>query len=221
MAGLSACSITDGANGVRSPDEINCGMTRGGPFLSVRRHSCCPECGKRAPVAATVNALYVESAGADAPGGVEGVTGMIETPFSVPAPLEPTLASVLEYWQALKRGNASIPFWDDVKPSEVPCAPERLMLLDVFDKPLRFRLSDTVGQDIERRYGEEVRGLFIDEIEARTPFEYLSAQGSAAAETGAPTYYRHGGQGQPYSRLLLPLWGDGKIGMMLVAFTWA
>jgi hypothetical protein len=43
---------------------------------------------------------------------------------------------------------------------------------------------------------------------------------SATVEGRAPTYYRSG-DGAGYSRLVLPLWGDGRIGMLLVAYGFA
>ena len=101
------------------------------------------------------------------------------------------------------------------------------MLIDVFDRPLRFRL-DMVGQDIRERLGRDVIGKFLDEIDAPAPLQYLNSQASAAVESRAPTYYRHdshqerGSRGTDgYSRLLLPMWGDGRIAMLLGAITWS
>src|SRR6516165_1400348 len=57
-------------------------------------------------------------------------------PFSVPSKLEADLARVRAYWEGLKRGGAGMPFWDDVNLAALPGLSGRLMLLDVFDKPL-------------------------------------------------------------------------------------
>jgi hypothetical protein len=135
------------------------------------------------------------------------------SPFPL-AELEPELEAVRAHWQSLIRGANQMPFWDDLVPSALP---ERgLVLMDVFDKPPRFRFSNTVGAEPERRYGDEVRGLFADEIAPRDPFEYLNAQCAATIEGQQPTYYRSA----RYSRLIMPMWGDGRIGMLLVAFAW-
>ncbi len=43
--------------------------------------------------------------------------------------------------------------------------------------------------------------------------KFLRAQASATVEARAPTFYRGAG----YARMLLPMWGDGRIGMLLGA----
>jgi PAS domain len=148
-------------------------------------------------------------------------------PFLPPEKLETDLARVRTYWEGLKRGDATMPFLDDVNPSTIPDLSGRLMLIGVFDRPLRFRL-DMVGQDIRERLGRDVVGKFLDEIDAPAPLQYLNSQASAAVESRAPTYYRHGSRQERgsrgadgYSRLVLPMWGDGRIAMLLGAITWS
>lgn len=147
-------------------------------------------------------------------------------PYSVPKKIEPRLARVLAYWESLKRAENNMPFWDDVTMSSLPELADCLMLIKAFAKPERFRLQ-SVGQQLIDRYGEPVAGKFIDEMELRNPFEYLRSQCSATVESRAPTYYQHGPRNLEnlrvagsYSRLLLPLWGDGHIGMVLGAMYW-
>ncbi len=182
-------------------------------------------------------------------------------PYSVPLKLEADLARVRAYWEGLKRGDAGMPFWDDVNLAALPDLSGRLMLIEVFDKPLRFRFG-TVGEELKERYGADVVGRFSDEIEIHHPFQYLNSQGWATIESRAPTYYRHeatkrgssraadpfqylNSQGlatiesrapthyghevtesgssrarEGYSRLILPMWGDGRIGMLLGAVAW-
>lgn len=127
-----------------------------------------------------------------------------------------------DYWESLKRGDASMPFWDDVTLSSLPDLADRLMLVDVFEGPLRFRFN-TIGQNIRTQYGTNVTDKFLDEIEIRAPFEYLTAQSSATIESRSPAFYesvssrssaQHEGR---YARLLLPMWGNGRIEMMLGA----
>ena len=61
-----------------------------------------------------------------------------------------------------------------------------------------------------------MRGRFIDELVLSGPLEFLRSQCSAAVEARAPTFYRH--ESKPaYARILLPMWGDGRIGMLLGA----
>lgn len=147
-------------------------------------------------------------------------------PFSLPRKIDPVLARVRAYWESLERGENKMPFWDDFEISSLPDLADKLMLIDVFEKPERFRLN-SIGQQLTERYGETITGKFADEIESKNPFEYLTSQCSATIESRGPTYYQHGAaavqeSGGPvlYSRLLLPMWGNGHIGMLLAAFEW-
>jgi hypothetical protein len=139
------------------------------------------------------------------------------TPFAVPTPMASELIRVMDYWKGLLRGDATMPFWDDVKLGSLPDLVDRLILIDAFDSPQRFRLN-TIGRAIAAQYGANVIGKFIDEIDIKAPFEYLTAQASATIEGRGPTFYASGSsQGSSYARLLLPMWGNGRIEMMLGA----
>jgi hypothetical protein len=95
------------------------------------------------------------------------------------------------------------------------------MMVEATDKPVRFRIAfGLVGADIKQHYGHDLSGKFLDEIDIAAPLQFLQSQLSATVESRAPTYYR-GGDGAGYSRLVLPLWGDGRIGMLLVAYAFA
>jgi hypothetical protein len=140
-------------------------------------------------------------------------------PYAPPTRLSPDLARVHAYWRGLLRGTANMPFWDDAKLTDLPDLADQLLLVDVFDRPERFRIS-SVGKGLSL---ENVAGEFIDEVDLNSPLEFLRSQSSATVEAAAPTYYRREGGDQPslaraYSRLLLPMWGAGRIGMLLGAF---
>lgn len=137
-------------------------------------------------------------------------------PFPLPKTPERSLARVLAYWEGLKRADNDMPFWDDVKLSALPDLADSLLLMDVFALPERFRFR-TVGGGLAQRYGEAVTGKFIDELNLRAPFGYLRAQCSATVEARAPTYHV---DAAGYSRILLPMWGDGHISMLLGAVDW-
>jgi hypothetical protein len=144
-----------------------------------------------------------------------------QLPFPIPTKLSSGFRRILAYWQNLRRGENSVPFSDDVQLSSLPELADRLMLLDVFDNPQRFRFS-LVGKQIESRYGPELAGKFLDHIDAKVPFEFLSAQASATVEARTPTFFSNrtatgGGRHVGYGRLLLPLWGGGRVGMILGA----
>ena len=136
-------------------------------------------------------------------------------PFALPKALDKNLARVFAYWEGLERADNDMPFWDDVKLSALPDLVDSLLLIDAFVLPERFRFR-TVGKGLAQRYGEAVGGKFLDELELRAPFGYLRAQCSATVEARAPTYHADAG----YSRVLLPMWGDGHISMLLGAVDW-
>jgi hypothetical protein len=136
-------------------------------------------------------------------------------PYALPAHLSPDLARVRDYWKGLLRGGAHMPFWDDAKLSDLPELSDRLFLVDVFEQPERFRFN-TIGGALK---GEVLAGAFIDHADLDWPFDYLSSQASATIECAGATCYRQeaaeGARG--YTRLLMPMWGEGRIGMLLAA----
>jgi len=131
-------------------------------------------------------------------------------PFPLPDKLSPTLQRVFSYWESLERGENNMPFWDDVKLSALPDLADRLLLLNVFADPERFRVN-TLGQAFPD--STALRGKFLDEVALSGRLQYMRAQASATVEARAPTFYRATG----FSRILLPMWGDGHIGMLLGA----
>jgi hypothetical protein len=145
---------------------------------------------------------------------------MQSVPFALPEKLDRELAAVQSYWEGLKRGGNTMPFWDDLKLAALDGEGARLLLIDAFEQPERFRfnfLSDGL------KGAGNLKGDFLDTAALPHPFEFMRAQCSATVEGRAPTYYRNAGSdGAPgYSRLLLPMWGDGRIGMLLGAIAGA
>ena len=144
----------------------------------------------------------------------------MKRPFAPSRQLPPDLARVEAYWRGLLRGSAQIPFWDDFNPTELPDLEGRLFLMGVYSKPERYRF-DQVGRDLMQR-GREQEGLFADEAPPATPFEFLISQCAATTEAEAPTFYQHQPEAgrRPYQRLILPMWGDGRLSMLLGAVDW-
>jgi hypothetical protein len=134
-----------------------------------------------------------------------------DNPYPLPATLSPDLQQVASYWRGLKRADNSLPFWDDLKLSGLPGLAGQLLLLVVFDNPQRFRIN-TVGEAAGAQ-SASLRGKFIDEIATSGMLEDLRTQAGATVSARAPTFHR----GSNYARLLLPMWGDGRIGMLLGA----
>lgn len=136
-------------------------------------------------------------------------------PFAL-SDLEPELEALRRRWTALIRRHNDMPFWEDFSPAAEARLAGRLLILDVFDEPNRFRYDRLLGDDLAKRYGENVRDKFVDETPRRAPFDFLESQAEATVEGAGPTYYRGG----DYSRILLPMWGDGRISMLLGAVVW-
>jgi hypothetical protein len=136
-------------------------------------------------------------------------------PFAVPSRLTPDLTRVHAYWRGLLRGAADMPFWDDANLSDLPDLADRLLLVDVFQSPERFRFG-LVGKGVG---GEELSGRFLDETRLKSPLQFLRSQCCATTECAQPTWFRtedNGPEGKGgYSRLLLPMWGDGRLSMIL------
>lgn len=153
------------------------------------------------------------------PTGPEAIT--MTRPFAAPKSLSPDLLRVKAYWESLLRGSAEMPFWDDLDLTTLHDLNGRLLLVGVFNKPERFRL-DIVGEDLAAAIGEPVAGLFTDEFPASPPFDLLASQCSATVETAAPTYLESVlADGRAFRRLLLPLWGDGRLSMVLGVVDWS
>ena len=136
----------------------------------------------------------------------------MEPPFSLPARLPARLARILGYWAELLRGGAEMPFSDDFRPLDLPDLTHRNLLIDVFERPARFRLQ-SVGKALGP---DDLTGKFLDEVRLQPPLDFLPAQCSATIEAAAPTFFRSDEE-RPHARLLLPFWGDGRICLLVGA----
>lgn len=134
-------------------------------------------------------------------------------PYSLPTRLSPELARVHAYWRGLLRGAAEMPFWDDAKLTDLPDLADRLFLVDVFSPPERYRFA-SLGKSLS---GDELAGRFLDETALASPFAYLRSQAAATVESAQPTFFRDESELGGYARLLLPMWGEGRISMLLGA----
>jgi hypothetical protein len=135
--------------------------------------------------------------------------------YSIPARFEAELVSIYESWRSMRRGDNYMPFSDDVNPPSLGSGADDAVLIDVFENPLRFRLG-LAGRSIAAQLGPERGGKFLDELEPHGLLDHLEAQCAATVRSRAPTYFRHG-SAPAYARIALPLWGNGRIEMLLVA----
>lgn len=135
------------------------------------------------------------------------------SPFPTPRTLPPRLERALAFWRDLIRARAPMPFWDDLSPADMGDLRKDAFTLEVFDKPERFRFA-LVGESLEPAGARDLEGTFLGEGPLPAPFDYLLAQASATVEAAKPTLHRGPGA-TDQGRLLLPMWGDGRIGLLL------
>jgi hypothetical protein len=137
-------------------------------------------------------------------------------PLPGPESLTPKLQSVVSYWRGLERAENATPFSDDIDLSVLSNLSDKILILSVFVWPERFRfefLGDGLQANAKARTGS-----FLDEVCLGVDFSYLRAQSSAAVEAAAPTFWRLvSDSDRGFSRLLLPMWGNGQINMLLGA----
>ncbi|MGE5156897.1 MAG: hypothetical protein ACM3OF_02005 [Gemmatimonas sp.] len=118
----------------------------------------------------------------------------------------------MSLWKSLRRAENGMPFSDDLGLPALSNLTGKCFLLSAFAVPERFRF-EFVSDGLQKwaRVGQ-----FIDEISPDTHFGYLRAQSSATAEAAEPTLFRLSERaGRDFSRLLLPMWGNGQINMLL------
>lgn len=143
-----------------------------------------------------------------------------QLPYAMPETLAADLERVKAYWTGLLRGSAEMPFADDLSLEALPDLAPRLVLIEVFTLPERFRFSH-IGADLAAEQPKPLGDKFLDETDLHAPFEFLRSQASAAVESGAPTHHcqppSSDGFQPAYNRLVLPLWGDGHTNLLLVA----
>lgn len=140
-------------------------------------------------------------------------------PFAMHDPVGAQFAALRGYWNSLKRGNTNIPFADDFSPAALRKIAANFALLSVFPNPQRFRF-DLAGANVASVYGAELENRFADEVSPRAPLDYFVAQCATTVESAAPTLYnhRHNAGSTQYQRLMLPLWGDGRVNTILAVF---
>jgi len=135
-------------------------------------------------------------------------------PFPLPDRLDARLQPVVSVWEGLKRGENGVPFADDLGVDRLSKLPGNPFLLSVSDSPERYRF-EFLGDSLR---GTAVIGSFLDEISPNVNFSYLRAQSSATVEAIAPTFLRLTQlSGYSFSRVLLPLWGNGQVNLLLGA----
>jgi hypothetical protein len=123
------------------------------------------------------------------------------------------LQQLFDYWQR-KRRDRMAPARADIVPTEIRLLLPRVFIVEIVGSPprFRFRLAGTLVVD---RFGEEITGRFLDELDLDERDREIVADYLKTAETRAPvcsrwSYVKHDGTPLRYERLLLPLSSDGR-----------
>ena len=136
-------------------------------------------------------------------------------PFPLPDRLDAKLQPVVSLWDGLRRGENGLPFSDDLGVPALSNLPRNPFLLSVIASPARYRF-EFLSESLRR---VAVLESFVDEMPPNISFSYLGAQGSATIEAAEPTlFHLTDASGYRFSRVLLPLCGNGQVNLLLGAF---
>lgn len=132
---------------------------------------------------------------------------------------EPKMHDLYRYWEGKRRGRA-MPARADIDPLELRQQLANLILVDVAGAPPQFRIR-LAGTDIVSRYGAELTGKALDDIDLGSDLAAIKEQYEATVFKQTPTYCRHYIETKKhkllrYERLLMPLSADGSTVNMLL-----
>jgi hypothetical protein len=131
----------------------------------------------------------------------------------------PELRQLHGYWLA-KKGERLAPARSDISPAEMRSFLPHVFLLEVVGTPRRFRFRLT-GTEVVDRYGEELTGRFLDEIDLDEVGSEIIGEYERATREVRPVcsrwnYKKGDGHFLRYERLILPLSTDGQTVDMLL-----
>lgn len=129
------------------------------------------------------------------------------------------LKQLYAYWQA-KKGPRVAPARKDIDPAEMKPFLRHVFLLDVLGVAPRFKFR-LAGTEIVSRFGEELTGRFLDEVDLDDVGPQIVHEYERAVREARPVYSRwnytkHSGRYLNYERLILPLSSDGRAIDMLL-----
>jgi hypothetical protein len=122
------------------------------------------------------------------------------------------LQTLFDYWDT-KRAHRVAPSRADIVPTEIKPLLPRIFIVELVGSPPRFRFR-LAGTLVVERYGSEITGKFLDELDFDARNEAIRADYRRVAETRTPVcsrwrYTKGNGTMLSYERLLLPLSSDG------------
>lgn len=148
------------------------------------------------------------ASGGGMPDGSE--TGDGEAPL---CPRAPQMRALLDYWNRKRAGRPFI-LWSDLRPSEIlPLLPV-IFVLDIENRPRRYRIR-LMGSGIVKRFGGEFTGRYMDELDFGSATAQVLADYDQVADRVTPhhafsEYTRQGGGRMEAERLALPMSTDGR-----------
>lgn len=135
------------------------------------------------------------------------------------APRHAILRDLHSYWLAKKRHRLA-PGRKDIDPAELRSLLPHLFMVDVENKPRRFRFR-LVGTAIVSSFGLDITGRYLEEIGFSDQAPSVLAHYGAVATTAEPSchhvhFTRGSGRYLAYERLIVPLSSDGTSVDMLL-----
>jgi hypothetical protein len=132
---------------------------------------------------------------------------------------DPSLKRLYGYWTE-RRGARPYPSRHDIDPLDFAYALGRVSLIDVLERPRRFRYR-LVSTTLTERLGYEMTGKFLDEVPEAEMRDYSERFYVAALERRAPLYFRDDtmldGRRWRHEGLALPLSADGlRVDMLMI-----
>jgi hypothetical protein len=132
--------------------------------------------------------------------------------------LPPILKALHEYWVSKQSGANLIPSRADISPLEVPHLLSRIILLELVDGRLRYRLA---GTQVCETYGFDPTGKFLDEMLSRDHLSIADracreALGTGRAVMARASFRSARGHKIVVTRLVMPLRdAHGTVSMLL------
>ena len=118
------------------------------------------------------------------------------------------LLRLLEYWIE-KKADRIAPARRDIQPTEMRDFLPNVFLVDVEERPMRFRFR-LVGTEIVELFGIDVTGRYVDELDFSDRAPAVHAYYAAVVTTREPNchavqFTRGNGRHLSYERVILPL----------------
>lgn len=137
---------------------------------------------------------------------------------------DPDMIALYDYWKARRRGRR-MPSRRDIDPVDLPRQLPNIMLIDVEQRPLRFRYR-LVGTRVVEASAEDRTGYYFDSVEFFALNPIIMTQYRQVLESGEPMFslepFKNFVNDTIYQvdRLILPLSAGGEtVDMLLVHFS--